>query len=99
MLREDVIRRLETTKSKLKCIGVGSLYLYGSHARNEASADSDIDVFIDPMTGVKFGFDAFMEGYEILQHTFPGQEIGYGTRKGIGPHYMPVIEAGAIKVF
>jgi uncharacterized protein len=99
MRRKETIDRLKATEPMLKSIGVKSLFLFGSHARDEAEANSDIDVFIEPIEGTKFGFDAFMEGYELLQRSFPGAEIGYGTRKGIDLRYMPFIEADAIKVF
>lgn len=99
MRKNDVIERLKANEPKLRSIGVESLYLFGSHARDDARDNSDIDVFIDPKADVKFGFDAFMEGYELLQQSFPGLEIGYGTRKGIDSRYIPFIEADAIRVF
>lgn len=99
MRRKDVIDRLKATEPMLRSIGVDSLFLFGSYARDEANVGSDIDVFIDPMEGTKLGFDAFMEGYELLQRSFPGAEIGYGTRKGIDLRFMPFIEADAIRVF
>ena len=52
-----------------------SLYLFGSHARDDARDNSDIDVFIDPKADVKFGFDAFMEGYELLQQSFGSASV------------------------
>jgi uncharacterized protein len=99
MRRQDVIERLRKAEPKLKSIGVGSLFLFGSHARNEAGEDSDIDVFVDPAEGTMFGFDAFMESFELIQRSFPGTEIGFGTRRGIVPQFRPSIEAVAIKVF
>ena len=99
MQRPDVIERLKSAERGLKSIGVGSLFLFGSHARNEANADSDIDLFVDPAEGARFGFDAFMESFELIQRAFPGAEIGFDTRKGIIPQFRPGIEADAIRVF
>jgi uncharacterized protein len=99
MRRQDVIERLRNAEPKLKGFGVGSLFLFGSHARNDADEDSDIDLFVDPAEGTKFGFDAFMESFELLQNSFPGTEIGFGTRRSIVPEFRPSIEAVAIRVF
>lgn len=99
MQRRDVIDLLKSAEPMLKSIGVGSLFLFGSHARNEADENSDIDLFVDPAEGAKFGFDAFMESFELIQSSFPGKEIGFGTRRGIVPQFRPGIEADAIRVF
>jgi uncharacterized protein len=99
MRRQDVIEGLRKAEPKLKSIGVGSLFLFGSHARNEAGEGSDIDLFVDPAEGAKFGFDAFMESFELIQKSFPGAEIGFGTRKGIVPQFRSHIEADAIRIF
>jgi predicted nucleotidyltransferase len=47
MRRDDVIARLKQTEPALRGFGVAALYLFGSHARDEAKPDSDVDVFID----------------------------------------------------
>lgn len=99
MRRRDVIERLKDTEPKLKSIGIASLFLFGSHARDEAGANSDIDLFVDPAEGAKFGFDEFMESFELIQSSFPETEIGFGTRRGILPEFRPHVEAAAIKVF
>jgi hypothetical protein len=67
MRRDEVIARLKQTEPILKRFGIAALYLFGSHAGNEALPDSDIDVFVDPAAGEDFGFLPFMDAYEILQ--------------------------------
>lgn len=47
----SLIRRLQSLKSALASCGVQALYLYGSYARGEADAYSDIDVFVDHGAG------------------------------------------------
>ncbi len=47
MKRDDVIARLKETEPALRAFGVEALYLFGSHARDEAGPESDVDVFID----------------------------------------------------
>jgi predicted nucleotidyltransferase len=48
MDRASVLDVLRRRGDELRPLGVSSLYLYGSTARDEASSDSDVDVFVDP---------------------------------------------------
>lgn len=41
MRRSDVIAHLKQTEPALRAFGVGALYLFGSHAREEAGPDSN----------------------------------------------------------
>ena len=100
MRREDVIARLKRTEPALRAFGVGALYLFGSHARDEAGQQSDVDVFVDPVPGQDLGFIPFMEAYEALQEAFDRQvEIGYSTRAGLSPYVRSDVEREAVRVF
>jgi predicted nucleotidyltransferase len=46
MRRDDVIAHLKQTEPALRALGVARLYLFGSHARDEAGAKSDVDVLL-----------------------------------------------------
>jgi len=98
MKRDEAIARLKATEPALRALGVASLYLFGSHARDEARPDSDVDVFIDPASDMDFGFLGFMDAYETLQRAV-GENVDYGTRKGLHPLLRPDIERDAVKVF
>ena len=99
MNRADVIAKLKAKETDLKSTGVAGLYLFGSYARDEAGPDSDVDVFIDKAPGRRFGFDELMGSYRILEETFPGLEIGFGTREGILKYIREDVERDAIRVF
>ena len=47
MNREDILRRLAAHRPDLDRLGVESLALFGSVARNEGTAESDIDILVD----------------------------------------------------
>lgn len=47
MLRADIIDRLKRQEVELRALGVGALYLFGSHARGDAHSGSDVDLFFD----------------------------------------------------
>jgi uncharacterized protein len=58
MTREETIRRLKEHEAELKLLGVASLSLFGSTARDEATVNSDIDVVVKLDDSVR-GFRAF----------------------------------------
>ena len=45
--KEEIIRKIEQNRDKIKVFGVKKLILIGSYARNEASKDSDIDFLVE----------------------------------------------------
>ena len=47
MRRDEVIEQLKQHEEAIRALGAASLYLYGSHARDEAREDSDVDLFFD----------------------------------------------------
>lgn len=47
MLLSEAVSRLQARQADLKRLGMTELYVFGSTARNEARADSDIDLFFD----------------------------------------------------
>jgi uncharacterized protein len=98
MRRDEVIFKLKAAEPAIRALGASALYLYGSHARDEARPDSDVDVFIDKNPGVDFGLHEFMGIYFKLQEVL-GAGVGYTTRQGIVDFYRPDIEREAIRVF
>jgi uncharacterized protein len=98
MRREEVIAKLKEIEPVIRARGAAALYLFGSHARDQARTDSDVDVFIDKDRTRKFGFDEFMDIYFLLQERL-GDKVDYGTREGLHPLLRSKIEREAIKVF
>jgi predicted nucleotidyltransferase len=97
MTRDEAIARLIEHEAELKRLGVQSLYLFGSTARNEATDGSDVDLFFDHERG-KFGLFELMDvkdrAAEIL-----GTKTDMMTRDSIHRMLRPRIEASAVKVF
>jgi predicted nucleotidyltransferase len=98
MQTAEVISRLKSLEPQLRAFGVAGLYLFGSHARNEAGPDSDVDVFIDKASGAEFDLDAFVGAYDILKGALP-VEVDYGTRTGLSKFIRSDVEREAIRVF
>ena len=98
MRRNDVISKLKSTEPALRDFGVAALYLFGSYARDEASPDSDVDVFVDVAPGATFGLRPYMGAFETLKQAV-GENVDYGTRKGLHPLLRSDIEREAIRIF
>jgi uncharacterized protein len=100
MRRQDVIAKLRATEPALRHLGVGALFLFGSHARDNARDDSDIDVFVDPVSAERFGFLPFMSAYETICRAVGNDlDVGYSTREGLDPYIRPEAERQAVRVF
>jgi uncharacterized protein len=98
--RDEAVAKLKGAELALRAHGVKALYLFGSLARDDATPGSDVDVFVDPDSGEKFGFLPFMRAYETIREAFgPEVEIGYSTREGLDHYIRADVEREAIRVF
>ncbi|WP_235679308.1 nucleotidyltransferase family protein [Aquibium microcysteis] len=99
MNRDTVIARLKSLEPALRDSGIVALYLYGSHARDEARPDSDLDVIVEFAPGRQRDLGSYMTPLHILKQQLPDVAIGYGTHDNIVPAYRATIESEAIRVF
>jgi predicted nucleotidyltransferase len=100
MRRDDVIAKLKETEPVLRGFGVAALYLFGSYARDEASPDSDVDVFVDVAPGAAFGLQPYMGAFRALEDAFGHKaEIGYSTRDALSPYIRADVERDAVRIF
>jgi uncharacterized protein len=90
MDRDQIIQQLKVIKPVLaKKYGLTELALFGSYSRNEAKAESDIDLLID------FKYPsaiALFETYDLLQEIFSTVPVQVVTRKAIKPLYFQAIK-------
>jgi uncharacterized protein len=89
---------LKSAEPRLRLHCVAALYLFGSHARDEARPESDIDVFVDPGSEDFYDLEHFIGAHEALEEVL-GHSVDYGTRDGIVRFYRPAIEGEAIRIF
>lgn len=98
MTQADAITRLRSHADAVRAMGATSLYLFGSTVRNEASAGSDLDLFIeyDPASG----FNAFdLVGIKLFLEERLGIDVDVTTRDGLHPRLRDRIEQSAVRVF
>lgn len=95
MRRDDVIKAIRPRLPELHSLGVTSLSLFGSTARDEASETSDVDVLVT-FKGPP-SFNRFMDVKFILEDAL-GRKVDLATPGGLKPQFRPVIEREAIRV-
>ena len=97
MDRDAVIAKLRAHEADLHRVGVARLYLFGSVARQEATPESDVDLFFetdDPRFSLIELVDVQDRVSEIL-----GTETDVMTRASLHPMLRDRIEAEALRVF
>ncbi len=93
--REDIIEKLSAFKKGVADrYPIASLALFGSVARNEQHADSDIDVLVE-FNG-RIGSEFFVLADELEKQL--GSKVDLVSRKGIKAKYFSSIESDLIYV-
>lgn len=95
MTRDDVISILQKHRPELAKFGIKRLAIFGSVARDEADAQSDIDVLVEfqgPAT-----FDGYMDLKFALEEIL-GSEVDLVTYKAVRPEIARQIQEEAILV-
>lgn len=98
MNRKEAIARLQAHSDSVRAMGATSMYLYGSVARDDVSASSDIDLYVDydPTSH----FNAFdLVGIKQFLEMQLGSSVDLTTRDGLHPRLRDRIEESAIRVF
>ena len=97
MDRTEAIARLRAHEAELKGLGVERLFLFGSTARGDACADSDVDLFFDYPRGT-FGLYELMDVKETAARILE-RDTDIMTRDSIHKTLRARIEADAVPVF
>jgi predicted nucleotidyltransferase len=98
MRRNEAVRLLRAHANAIRAIGATSLYLFGSTARDEAGAESDLDLFID------YDKDSTFSAIELLRikhYVSDALDIDADvtTRDGLHPLIRDEVVASAERVF
>lgn len=96
LTRSEAIRRLQAAESEIRLLGVDRLAIFGSVARDEAHADSDVDVLVGFAPGRK-SFDGFLALAELLEERL-GMPVEVVTMEALSPFLGPRILAEALDV-
>jgi uncharacterized protein len=93
----EAITLLRQHRPDLERLGVDHLYLFGSTARGEARAGSDIDLFFDHRQG-ELGLYQLIDVKELTSRIL-GRPADIMTRSSLHPILRNEIEASALRVF
>jgi len=97
MKRDEAMTLLQAHEAQLKQLGVLTLFMFGSTAREEAREGSDVDLFFDYDQG-KFGLFQLMDVKEYTSGIL-GCKADIMTRDSIHRVLKEGIEASAIRVY
>lgn len=89
MNADEIIEQIRRQQGQLDALGVKSLGLFGSVARGEARADSDVDflvAFDGPAT-----FDRYMDLKFFLEELL-GRRVDLVTERGLRKAVRPTVE-------
>jgi predicted nucleotidyltransferase len=97
MDREEVVARLRALKPRLNAEGIEHLYLFGSVLHDEASLESDVDLFFDHSLP-QFGLLDYVHLKNIANELM-GRRVDLIERSCLHPKIRARVEAEALRVF
>lgn len=98
MNSDQIIATLRLHEAELRRHGVAHASLFGSVARGEARADSDIDILIDVEPGFQMSVFDYVGLKDHIADLFEGP-VDVVQKQGLKPHLKPAVLAEAINAF
>ena len=93
MRRDEAIATIRAHWTELQELGVLSLSIFGSVARDEAGPDSDVDILVEIRRPMGFGFFRIQECLERIL----GRNVDLTTANGLHPRLRDQIIHEAIR--
>ena len=87
--KSDLFNRLREQRDEITRLGVARLGVFGSFARNEPTAESDVDLLVEFAPGQK-SFDHFITLAHLLEDTLQ-RRIELVTPESLSPYIGPHI--------
>jgi uncharacterized protein len=97
MDRNTAVAKLRRHAQELRAEGIAALYLFGSTARGEAGANSDVDLFFD-YDDPRFSLIELVRVKERVNSILGGR-ADIMTRDSLHPMLKERIEASALRIF
>lgn len=98
MLRDQLRQALSNARPALSRAGVSHLAIFGSQARGQAGAASDLDVLVEVRDGEKFSLLDLI-GVEHLLTTVTGVKVNALMRRSLDQGLKARIEPDVIEIF
>ncbi len=87
--KHDIVKIIKSNQHKLLAFGATRIGLFGSYAKNNANAESDIDIFIEFEKGKK-SFKNYTGAYLFLRELLE-KDIDFITPESLSPYIGPHI--------
>jgi len=98
MDRNAIIAKLQAHRDELRRLGVSSLALFGSYARDAAGSRSDIDLLGDLDQEKQLSLLDVI-GIEIRLSDLLGRKVDFIDSGSLDPHIRPEVEASLIRAY
>jgi predicted nucleotidyltransferase len=95
---QDIIAKLRENEAALRARGVRHVALFGSRARDDARADSDIDIMIEIEPDAPIDMLEYISITHYLTDLFPGR-VDVANRARLKPFVQPSAERDAVYAF
>ena len=95
MPRDEVLAILAVHRADLERLGVGSLAVFGSVARDEARLESDVDVLVEFEAGHMPGFLALARMEGELSDLLGGHSVDLRTPRDLSRYFRDEVLAAA----
>ena len=96
VIRQQVITLTQAHQADLQALGVKSLALFGSVARDEATPESDVDFLVE------FAIEATLFDLFQVRHYLEnllGRQVDLGTRTALKAHLREPVTKDLVRVF
>jgi predicted nucleotidyltransferase len=94
----DVLSRLRAREADLRDKGVDALWVFGSVARGDARADSDIDLLIDFAPEAEPSL-LTLSGLQLDLADALGRPVDLGERRALKPHVAEAAGREMVRIF
>ena len=98
MDREEVISTLKDREAALRARGVAHAALFGSVARGDQRADSDIDILVEIEPDARIDLFAYLDIVHFIEDLFTAW-VDVANRRQLKPFVRPGAERDAIYAF
>jgi predicted nucleotidyltransferase len=98
MDRQDVLDRLRENERALRDLGVSHAALFGSVARGEQRADSDIDIMVEIAPEARIDLFDYVGIVQFIEEMFP-VPVDVVNREGLKKLVRPNAERDAVYAF
>jgi hypothetical protein len=97
MSRDEIVARIRKRADAIRAEGATGLYLFGSVARDQTHATSDVDVFVDYDPNSRFSL-LNVSGIRLIIMDEIGHDVDITTRNSLHPRLRDRILAEAVRI-